>query len=44
MDYNLNVVDCDVNMLLFYVIMVGDFLVVKMLIKKLRYYDLIVDM
>lgn len=43
-DYNLNVVDKDVNMVLFYVIIVGDFLIVKMIVKKLKYYGLSVDM
>lgn len=43
MDYDLNVVDCDGNMVFFYVIIVGDILIVKMIVKKLKYYVLSVD-
>lgn len=43
-DYNLNAVDRDANTPLFHAVTVGDLSVVKMLVKKLKYYRLSVDM
>lgn len=43
-DYNLNAVDRDANTPLFHAVTVGDLSVVKMLVKKLKYYHLSVDM
>ena len=42
-DYNLNAVDRDANTALFHAITVGDLPIVKMLVKKLKYYGLSVD-
>lgn len=43
-DYNLNAADRDANTPLFHAVTVGDLSVVKMLVKKLKYYHLSVDM
>ena len=42
-DYNLNAVDRDANTALFHAITVGDLSIVKMLVQKLKHYDLSVD-
>lgn len=42
-DYNLNAVDRDANTALFHAITVGDLAIVKLLVKKLKYYHLSVD-
>ena len=42
-DYNLNATDRDANTALFHAITVGDLSIVKMIVKKLKYYGLSVD-
>ena len=42
-DYNLNASDQDANTALFHAITVGDLSIVKMIVKKLKYYGLSVD-
>lgn len=42
-DYNLNATDQDANTALFHAITVGDLSIVKMIVKKLKYYGLSVD-
>jgi len=42
-DYNLNAADQDANTALFHAITVGDLSIVKMIVKKLKYYGLSVD-